>query len=67
MPGFDNNLEHSIFAGDRHPFSLLKVEYNILIDACVVYKWLLGDTDADDIENADIGEFRALVLFANFC
>jgi hypothetical protein len=26
-----------------------------------VYKWLLGDTDADDIENADIG---ALALAA---
>ncbi len=62
MPGFDANLEHSIFSGDRcvvHPHTL---ERHHLTAALAVYKWVLGDTDADDIEKADIGELESIAI-----
>jgi hypothetical protein len=34
--------------------------YSTCVHALSVYKWMLWDTDADDIEDADIGEPRAL-------
>jgi hypothetical protein len=70
MPGFENNLEHSIFAGATRTLHADTVKAAgfihrfrvIIVMPCLVYKWLLGDTDADDIENADIGRLTAVVI-----
>ena len=40
------------------PISCARFEWRGPADTLSVYKWLLGDTDADDIENADIGACR---------